>query len=57
MISFTPQTLYLMERTPGTHWRGGWVSPRAGLDDVEKRKFLIQEELELRSLVPLIRVP
>jgi hypothetical protein len=23
---------------PGTHWLGGWVGPRAGLDDVEKRK-------------------
>jgi hypothetical protein len=23
--------------TPGTHWRGGWVGLRAGLDDVEKR--------------------
>jgi hypothetical protein len=22
--------------TPGTHWIGGWVDPRAGLDDVEK---------------------
>jgi hypothetical protein len=28
------------ERTPGTHWIGGWVDPRAGLDEVEKRKFL-----------------
>jgi hypothetical protein len=27
------------ERAPGTHWIGGWVDPRAGLDDVEKRKF------------------
>jgi hypothetical protein len=24
----------------GTHWVGGWVGPRTGLDDVEKRKFL-----------------
>jgi hypothetical protein len=28
------------ERATGTHWIGGWVDPRAGLDDVEKRKFL-----------------
>jgi hypothetical protein len=28
------------ERAPSTHWIGGWVDPRAGLDDVEKRKFL-----------------
>jgi hypothetical protein len=26
--------------TPGTHWIGGWVNPKAGLDDLEKRKFL-----------------
>jgi hypothetical protein len=24
----------------GTHCIGSWVGPRAGLDDVEKRKFL-----------------
>jgi hypothetical protein len=24
------------ERAPGTHWIGGWVDLRAGLDDVEK---------------------
>jgi hypothetical protein len=28
------------ERAPGTHWIGGWVGPRTGLDDVEKRKIL-----------------
>jgi hypothetical protein len=32
----------------GTHWIGGWVGPRAGLDDVEKRKFLTLQGLELR---------
>jgi hypothetical protein len=35
------------ERAPGTHWIGGWVGPRAGLDDVEKRKFLTLPGLEL----------
>jgi hypothetical protein len=24
------------ERAPGTHWIGGLVDPRAGLDDMEK---------------------
>jgi hypothetical protein len=24
------------ERAPGTHWIGGWVNLRAGLDDMEK---------------------
>jgi hypothetical protein len=32
--------------TPGTHWIGGWVDPRAGLDDVVKRKFLTLLRLE-----------
>jgi hypothetical protein len=41
---FTPEG-----RVPGTHWIGGWVDPRAGLD-VEKRKFLTLPGLELRTL-------
>jgi hypothetical protein len=28
------------ERTPGTHWTGGWVGPRAGLDAETRRKIL-----------------
>jgi hypothetical protein len=27
-------------RATGTHWIGGWVGPRAGLDEVEKKKFV-----------------
>jgi hypothetical protein len=27
------------ERAPGTHWIGGWVGPRTGLDVVEKRNI------------------
>jgi hypothetical protein len=38
------------ERAPSTHWIGGWVDPRAGLDDVEERKFLTLAGLELRPL-------
>jgi hypothetical protein len=38
------------ETAPCTHWIGGWVDPRAGLDDVEKRIFLILPRLELRPL-------
>jgi hypothetical protein len=40
--------------TPGTHWTGGRLGPRAELDDVEKRKFLALPEFELR---PLCRSP
>jgi hypothetical protein len=45
LCRFTPE-----ERAPSTHWIGGWVGSRAGLDAVEKRKFLNLPELELRSL-------
>jgi hypothetical protein len=36
------------ERARGTHWIGGWVDLRAGLDDLEERKFLTLPGLELR---------
>jgi hypothetical protein len=39
------------ERALGAHWLGGSVGPRAGLDDVEKRKFLTLSGLELRPWV------
>jgi hypothetical protein len=42
---FTPE-----ERTPGTHWIGGWVDPRIGLDDMEEREFLTLQGLDLRPL-------
>jgi hypothetical protein len=35
---------------PVTHRLGGWVDSRAGLDDVEKRKFLTLLGFELRPL-------
>jgi hypothetical protein len=34
------------ETAPVTSWTGGWVDPRASLDDVEKRKFLTLPGLE-----------
>jgi hypothetical protein len=50
VVSFTPLPLYLHGKKAVTHWIGGWVDPRAGLDDVEKRKFLTLPGLELRPL-------
>jgi hypothetical protein len=38
------------EKAPGTHWIGGSVGPRTGLNNVEKRKFLTPLGLELRPL-------
>jgi hypothetical protein len=31
-----PDRFNIGERDPGTHWIGGWVDPKAGLDDVVK---------------------
>jgi hypothetical protein len=45
-----PAALPPGERAPGTHSIGGWVGPTTGLDDVEKRKFLLPLGLELRPL-------
>jgi hypothetical protein len=49
-VSFTPLSLYPRGKSPGTHWIGGWVDPRSGLDDLEKRKVLTLRGLELRFL-------
>jgi hypothetical protein len=50
VVSFTPRPLYPRERAPGTHCMGGCVDPRAGLDEMEKWKFLTLPGLEPRPL-------
>jgi hypothetical protein len=45
-----PCRFTLGETASVTKWMGGWVDPRAGLDDMEKRKFLPSTGLELRPL-------
>jgi hypothetical protein len=40
MVSFTHLPLYPKEESYDALWLGGRVSPRAGLNDVEKRKSL-----------------
>jgi hypothetical protein len=47
-----PAALPPGKRAPSTHWIGGWVNPRAGLDDMERRTFFTLRELELRPLGP-----
>lgn len=39
--SLSPEKVHL------THWIVGWVNPRAGLDDGEKKTFLILPEVRL----------
>jgi hypothetical protein len=46
----TPAALPPGDIAPGIHWIGGWVDPRAGLEDVGKKKFLTLPGLELRTL-------
>jgi hypothetical protein len=41
VVSVTPQPRFTPgERTPGTHWTGGWMGPRAGLDTEARGKFI-----------------
>jgi hypothetical protein len=41
VVSVTPWPRFIPgERTPGTHWIGGWVGLRAGLDTGARRKIL-----------------
>jgi hypothetical protein len=42
------------EKKTGTHWRGCWVDLRAGLDDVENRKFLILNSKVKGKIVPVL---
>jgi hypothetical protein len=39
MVSFMPVRFTTGDRAPVTHWIGGWVGPRAGLDAVDNRKI------------------
>jgi hypothetical protein len=50
VVSSRPGRFTPWERDSATHWIGGWVDPRADLDDVEKRKFLTLLGLEPRPL-------
>jgi hypothetical protein len=47
VVSFTYRPVYPREKASSIHWIGDWVEPRAGLDDVENRKFLTLLKLEL----------
>jgi hypothetical protein len=38
------------ERALHTHWIGGWLNPRTGLDNMEMRKILFLQGLELQPL-------
>jgi hypothetical protein len=42
-----------LERAPDTHWIGGWVSPRAGLDAEAKRIVLSPTGNQSQTVHPL----
>jgi hypothetical protein len=39
VVRFTLGRFTHKEKTPGSHWIGGWLGPRAVLDAVVKRKI------------------
>jgi hypothetical protein len=39
--------------TPGTHWIGGWVGPRAGLDSGEE-KYIAPARIQTPAHSPLL---
>ena len=50
VVNATPRPLYPRERT-GTHCTGGWVGPRAGLDE---DKNLPPPGLDPRTVQPVV---
>jgi hypothetical protein len=48
------QPLYPERKSPGTHWIGGWVGPRAVLDAVVKRK-IPSPRRESNSRIPIVQ--
>jgi hypothetical protein len=38
-LASCPSSIIPGERANGTHWMGGWMGPRVGLESVEKRKI------------------
>jgi hypothetical protein len=53
-----PATLYPGERTPGTHWIGGWVGLRDGLNAGARRKILCpcrESNLDHPIVQPVVR--
>jgi hypothetical protein len=52
LVRFKARPLYSQERTPCTHWIGGWVDSRTDLVDTVKKKFLTLPGLEPRSFGP-----
>jgi hypothetical protein len=46
VVSFRTYLLYSRRYSHYTHWKGGWVGPRATPNATEKRKFLLMPGIE-----------
>jgi len=53
MVSYTPRPLYPLGKSSGTHWIGGWVGPKTGLEAVTERKIPIPAENRIPVVQPL----
>jgi hypothetical protein len=50
VLSVTPRPRFTPgEKTPGTHWTGGWVGPTAGLDTEARGKIFASPGNEPQS--------
>jgi hypothetical protein len=66
VVRFTPRPLCFQRKNPGTHWTGGWVGPRAGLEVMAKIKILprrgpnpglpAQHQSRYRATIPTLKV-
>jgi hypothetical protein len=59
VVKYMRQPLYPRGKSPATHWIGGWLDLKAGLDDVEKRIFdpAGTRTLTPRPSSPLVAIP
>jgi hypothetical protein len=44
VVSSTPRLQFTPGKRPGTHCTGGWVGPRAGLDNIVKKVLVYSSE-------------
>jgi hypothetical protein len=56
MVSVTPQPRFTPgERTPGTHWIGGWMGPRAVWTQGPEEKFSVPVGDRTLIVQPIVR--
>jgi hypothetical protein len=43
------------ERAPGTHWIGGWLGPRVGLDAEKRKKIIAPTGNRIINIIIIVR--